>query len=140
MVKRFADVQVGEELPPLTNLMTQEIINRYAKVTGDYNPIHVDPDFAKNTQFGTTIAHGVISVSYLFQALTNWLGTGALRGTKMRITFLSPVRPGDTVTAKGKVLEKRQETGHGVAACELWIENQQGQRCILIETDLALST
>jgi len=138
VVRGFADIQVGEEVPPITNLMTQEIINRYAQVTGDHNPIHVDPEFAKNTQFGGTIAHGVISVSYIFQALVNWLGTGTLRGTKMRVTFLNPVRPGDTVTAKGKVLDKRQENGRGVAACELWIENQQQQRCILIEADVAL--
>lgn len=137
MARSYAELEIGEELPPVSRLMTQETINRYADVSGDHNPIHVDPEFAKNTMFGGTIAHGIISLSFVFQALTDWLGRADLDGSKMRITFVNPVRPGDKVTAKGTVTDKKEAAGRKLATCELWIENQRQERCIVVEAEVA---
>ncbi len=137
MARSYGEIQVGEELPPVSRLVTQETINQYADVTGDHNPIHVDPEFAKKTMFGGPIAHGVISLSFVFQALTDWLGRAALDRSKIRITFISPVRPGDTVTARGTVSDKREAEGRKLAVCELWLENQRQERCIVVEAEVA---
>jgi len=137
MARSYTQIAVGEELPPVSRLMTQETINRYADVSGDHNPIHVDPEFAKNTMFGGTIAHGIISLSFVFQALTDWLGRADLDRSKLRITFVNPVRPGDTVTAKGTVAAKNEVEGRKLATCELWIENQRQDRCIVVEAEVA---
>jgi acyl dehydratase len=47
-------LSVGEALPALTKLVTQEMINRWAEVSGDFNPLHVDPDFGKTTSEPTS--------------------------------------------------------------------------------------
>ncbi len=49
--------QVGDQLPKIEKLVTQAQIGRYARASGDFNPIHVDHDFAAKSQFGGTIAH-----------------------------------------------------------------------------------
>jgi len=56
-------IGIGEALPPLMKRVTQEMINRWAEVSGDFNPLHVDPDFGKTIFFGTNIAHGPLTLS-----------------------------------------------------------------------------
>ena len=79
----------------------QAAIEKYAKITNDYNPIHVDPEFAKNTPFGDVIAHGTMSLSLIWQSATKTFGKEAVARAKMDIRFSKPVRNGDTVTAGG---------------------------------------
>lgn len=76
-------------------------IQKYAKITNDYNPIHVDPEFAKNTPFGDVIAHGTMSLSLIWQSATRSFGKDAVAVAKLNIRFSKPVRNGDTVTAGG---------------------------------------
>ncbi len=54
--------------------LTQEKINRYARAGGDGNPLHTDPEFAARTQFGGTIAHGLLVLSYLSEMMTAAFG------------------------------------------------------------------
>lgn len=136
MARAFSEIQNGEDMSPVTRLMTQQRIDRYADVVDDHNPLHCDPEFGKTTIFGSSVAHGVISLSFAFQTLTDWLGRAALDGSKMRVTFLNPVRPGETVTARGKVIEKRETEDGSFAACELWVENEREQRCVFIQADV----
>lgn len=78
-----------------------EAIAKYAKITNDYNPIHMDPEFAKKTPFGDVIAHGTMSLSLIWQAATRTFGKEAVSRAKMNVRFSKPVRNGDTVTAGG---------------------------------------
>ena len=128
----FASVNVGDEIPPVSAPMSQEKMNTYADVSGDYNPINVDVEFAKNTMFKGTIAHGVLSLNYIYQALIEWSGgSWPFNGGGLDIAFINPVRPGDTVTAKGKVIEKKTEDGKNKVFLDMWAENQNGQKCIV---------
>ena len=61
---RFADLQVGQSAER-TKLMTESLINAYAELTGDFSPVHIDEAAAAKTRFGTRIAHGMLSVSFL---------------------------------------------------------------------------
>ncbi len=79
-----------------------EAIQKYAKITDDFNPIHVDPEFAKKTPFGDVIAHGTMSLSLIWQSATRTLGKEAVAGAKMNVRFSKPVRNGDIVTAGGE--------------------------------------
>lgn len=124
-------VQIGDEVKPVVRDVTQEKINRWAKVSGDFNPLHVDPEFAKSTMFGGTISHGPMSIAFLSDMMARWLGTGWTSGGHLEVTFLGPVRPGDTVTARGKVIEKQEEDDKERVLCEVFCENQKGEKVIV---------
>jgi acyl dehydratase len=86
---------VGEVLSE--TLITQEQIDRYADLSGDFNPIHVDPDFGRDTEFGSTIAHGPIPLGLIFQAIESGRGSKWIGGLTLDARFVGPTRPGDRV-------------------------------------------
>ena len=93
----------GMRLEGFERHITQEMIDAYAEASGDRNPLHVDPDFAKTTPYGGTIAHGMFTFTLVSQVMAdaNWLGWA--NGGEIEVAFLGPVRPGDTVRVSGSV-------------------------------------
>jgi len=126
-------IVAGTELGPLTRTVTQEVINDYALASGDTNPIHVDPGFAARSQFGGTIAHGMLVLSYLSTLLTRafglrWINTGTLK-----VRFRNPALSGATVTARGSIERVEQDNeGDGVqyAVCAVAVENAAAEPLI----------
>jgi acyl dehydratase len=117
----------GERIPDLTKHVTQEQINAYANVSGDHNPIHLDPAIARSVGLEGTIAHGMLSMAFLGQLVTGWLATQPSRGgwgKRLRVRFQAMVRPGDTLTCAGAL----GATEQGQQRIELWINNQRGER------------
>jgi 3-hydroxybutyryl-CoA dehydratase len=85
--------------PELTHLVGREMIDAYAGISGDYNPLHMDAEFAAASQFGTVIAHGPIGLQVMFQAVAEWLGADGLPvGVLIDVAYRGPVRIGDRVT------------------------------------------
>ena len=85
----------------VTDVVTQEAIDAYAELSGDFNPLHVDPEAAAASEFGGIIAHGPIALHAFFRAATAWLGTDAVpAGSDIRVTYRAPTRPGDQVTCR----------------------------------------
>lgn len=122
----FEDVDVGDALPPVAKLITHNQLVRYSGASGDFNPIHTDPDAANAAGLGGVIAHGLLSMAFLGQLMTDWAGDpGALK--QLHCRFSKMVRPGDTVTAKGTVAEKKVEQGEHLVSCKIWVENQRGE-------------
>ncbi len=119
-------LDVGTELAPVVRELTQEKINRYAQAGGDGNPLHTDPEFAARTQFGGTIAHGMLLLAYLSEMMTAEFGSAWVSGGRLKVRFKAPARPGDTVSAVGRVL--RVEGGRTV--CEVECRNQQGETLV----------
>lgn len=116
----------------VSQIISQEMLDRWAAVSVDYNPLHVDPDFAKDSQFGSTIAHATLTITYILEMLTRWLGNGWLRGGKLGgIKFIAPVLPGDTITAGGKVISKKVQNGKAILECEVWLQKQDGSKAII---------
>lgn len=107
-------------------------IAHYARLTDDYNPIHVDPDFAATTPMGGVIAHGMLSMNLIWQALAASLGPAGCEGVTLEIRFTRPVRPGDTVTAGG-----RRIAGATPPAYEVWVTDQTGTPVIAGTAQLA---
>lgn len=58
-------LELGSLLPPVSRQLSQEKIDRYAKASGDHNPLHTDPEFAAGTDFKGTIAHGKIGRAHV---------------------------------------------------------------------------
>ena len=99
-------VRTGDRLPVLHKRMTQEIIDSWADVSGDYNPLHTDPDFAAATRFGGTIAHGHLALAWLCELLLEWAGVSWLEGGELlNVRFVAPVRPGEHYEVSGSVTE-----------------------------------
>jgi 3-hydroxybutyryl-CoA dehydratase len=130
MVKTFEQLKEGDELPPVRKVVTQEKINQYAAASGDFNPLHVDPEFAKGTFYKGTIAHGLLSLAYISEMMAASFAKGWLAGGKLTVSFLAPVRPGDTITAKGTVKAKKEGEGRRIVVCEVSCENQRGEKVV----------
>jgi 3-hydroxybutyryl-CoA dehydratase len=101
--------------------VTQEVINRFADVSGDFNPVHVDPEYAAASQFKGVIAHGILSAAHISAVLGTQLpGPGSIY-LGQTLKFRAPVRPGDKVvticTVKEVILEKNRV--HLVTICKV---------------------
>ncbi len=126
----MADFNVGDTLPEVRGTVTQDTINAYAEVSADYNPLHVDPEFARTSEFGGTIAHGPLALCFIFQLLTRHFPRGWPEGATLRATYLGPVRPGDQIVARGQVTG-RTESAEGVQLqVEATCENQRGEKVL----------
>ena len=102
--KTFADLAVGMTYSTEHTVTEQDVLD-FARVSGDHNPIHLDEEYAKTTVFGTRVAHGALTASYVSAILGNDLpGPGAIF-TDMSMTFKRPVKLGDTVKATAEVAE-----------------------------------
>ncbi len=113
------------ETATLAKTITQSDIEQFAKLVGDMNPVHVDPDFAKKTRFGRPIAHGMWGLSLISAVLgTKLPGPGTIY-LSQTVKFRAPVFPGDTLTAKVKVLQVRQDKP--IITLETNCENQKGE-------------
>lgn len=93
----------------ITKTITDDDIRAYADLTGDDNPVHLDDEFAKTTRFGRRIAHGMLSAGLISAVLANKLpGTGTVY-LSQSLSFVAPVYPGDTVTARVTVTKVRED-------------------------------
>ncbi|MCK0069098.1 MaoC family dehydratase [Kordiimonas laminariae] len=100
----FEDISEGMR-ESMSYLVTEEMVNMFAVVSGDHNPVHVNADYAAGTQFKERIAHGALSSSFISAVLgTKLPGPGAIYMSQS-VKFLAPVKFGDTVKAEVSVLE-----------------------------------
>lgn len=125
-------LDAGAELAPVVKEITQEKINRYALAGGDGNPLHTEPQFAARTMFGGTIAHGLLLLAYLSEMMTVAFGRAWLSGGRLKVRFKAPARPGDTVSAVGRVV--RAEGRRTV--CEVECRNQRDEVLVSGETEV----
>jgi len=69
----FESINTGQALPPLTKHVTVEQIRQYAEASGDRNPIHLDETFARSAGLPGVIAHGMLTMAFANQMVTDWL-------------------------------------------------------------------
>ena len=126
----FDDVEAGQEWDSDGRTVTQADLVNFAGLSGDFNPIHMDHEFAKTTPFGQPIAHGllVFAISSGLSVQCPLMRTLAFMNIR-EWHFRGPVFIGDTIRVRSKVLEK-QARGHGRRGLITWqrqITNQQGK-------------
>src|SRR5690348_11553761 len=139
--KKAPEAPQGEPIPTLEKHVTQPQIDAYADVSGDYNPIHINADAARAVGLDGTIAHGMLSMAFLGQMLTDWLTALPDPGgwvARLRVRFQAMVRPGDTITCHGVLVGDASATEAGRRRLEVWIDNQHGERVITGDADVAL--
>jgi acyl dehydratase len=123
----WEDVAEGTELPPVVKNPTTQQLVMYAGASGDYYQIHYDQGFAKNNGLDDVILHGALKNAFLGQLVTKWMG---LEGVLKRLAcqYRGMDIPGSPVTAKGVVTRKYHEHGAHMVDCEIWLENEDGDK------------
>ena len=119
----------GEQLPVLVRHVDQPTIDAYAKASGDFNPIHVDPDYARTGPFGRTVAHGLMTLAFVAEMLNDWSGGAFDETGEIDIAFIGPVFAGDTVEVTGVVEDMVERDGVQCARIKLLV--RAGERQIL---------
>ncbi len=123
---------IGDVLESKSLTVTQDLINEYAHICGDYNTLHVDVEGMKDHPlFGGTIAHGTINVEPVLQAIcaiqkTTW----PIEGTTIDLQFRAPVKPGDTISSKLTVKDIKTEGEKTILICDMVISNDKGTDCV----------
>ena len=134
----FEDVSVGEELPPLHKQIDLPRMMAYGAATWDFIRVHYDADYARELGFPGPFVDGQMLGAFLAQHVQDWAGPGAfLRKLGFRNRVM--VYPGDSLVCSGVVTGVYREHNdpstisgqrQGIAECDLWIENQRGERVV----------
>ena len=133
---RFEELAVGQTAT-IRKTISESDINAYAGLTGDFNPVHVDAEYAARSRFGSRIAHGMLTAGLVSHVLGMRLpGTGAIYlGQTLR--FTAPVRAGDTIEARAEVVElvpaKRRVRLKTICQNQLGEKVLEGEALMMIE-------
>jgi len=139
--KYFEDLSPGDTFVTPARTVTETDVVLFAGLSGDYNPIHTDREFCRETPFGRPIAHGLLTLSILTGLLER---TGIHEGTIIalrrvqNLEFLKPVFPGDTIRGEIKVLEKEQRERSGMVRFHMSGINQKGEIVVKLTYDVLL--
>lgn len=124
--RRFEDVQVGDQIPPITFNLTVERIIEYAAAVWQFHPIHHNTRFAQKTGAPDMYANNTVVQGWIERTVREYIGLDG------RIRRVGPVRirtfscPGDTVVTRGTVKRTWQEGGRNYLELELLAEHQRG--------------
>jgi acyl dehydratase len=125
------EFKLGDVFESAARTITEADIVAFASLSGDWNPLHTDAEFAKTTPFGQRIAHGLLGLS-----VASGLGQaqGIMEGTLlaflgMEWSFKGPIFIGDTIRQRGTVIEKieSKQAERGVMKWKVEILNQKNE-------------
>ena len=125
----FEEFTVGQVVKTLSRTVSEDAIFSFAGLTGDYNQIHTDAEYAKTTQFGQRVAHGLLGLSIATGLI---MRTGFLEGTVLAFReiqdwkFVKPIFIGDTIHALLTVSEMKPlpRIGAGALIASVEVRNQ----------------
>lgn len=121
----FDAIKVGQRLPDLLSPpISRTTLALYAGASGDYNPNHVDSDFARAAGMGDVFAHGMLSMAYLGRLLTGWAAQQQIRHFDVR--FVSIARVDDSIRCSGEVSEKIEYNREKLVSVRLQAVDQHG--------------
>jgi 3-hydroxybutyryl-CoA dehydratase len=99
-------------------------IQRFAVLSDDFNPIHVDREFAARSELGGIVAHGPMSLGLLWRVLASSLGLQTLQSLTLDVRFRRPVRENDRIVAGGQLRAEHPAT------YDVWVKNQDAETVI----------
>ena len=129
MGRVFAEFEIGQRFVTPGRTITEADIGSFAGLTGDYNPVHTDEEFASATDFGGRIAHGPMGIGMAFglAARLDLIDGTAVALLGVNWDFRAPTRAGDTIHAVIDVVEARavNNPDHGLVELSITLVNQQ---------------
>lgn len=121
------DLQIGEKFST-SKQITDEVVRAFAELSGDFNPIHIDEEFAKTTRFGKRIAHGMISGALLSAVLGYEFRERKIVYLSQTMRFVAPTFVDDTITATATVVKIREDKP--VVTLRTVCTNQNGETTV----------
>ena len=128
--KDITKFKSGDRIPPLRiDKVSRKLLKTYAEASGDFNPIHLDSDFAKQSGLPNIIAHGMLVMSYIGRMLTNTFPQNTL--TDFNSLFVSMTQLNEKITCTGKIIKKNiDKHGNIIYALQLKVVNENGEERI----------
>ncbi|WP_039881089.1 MaoC family dehydratase [Urinicoccus massiliensis] len=123
----YDEIKIGDEAE-ISKVVTEEDIQKFSEVSLDTNPLHLDEEFAGKTIFKKRIAHGIIGASLISAVLGTKLPGVNTIYMSQTLNFLAPVYIGDEITARVKVVKKRDDKH--MIFFETVVVNQDGKKVI----------
>ena len=120
---RVSPVSAGQKASR-SMTVTSDIVQRYAELTGDFNPLHFDEEFASKTRLGRLISQGGIVVGLVHALVAMDLPGSGTVFTEQKWIFPAPVYIGDTITVEGRVTDWRESRNRG--EMEFVVVNEDG--------------
>ncbi len=122
----YEDVQVGDAIPKLVKSPLSHLqLVRYAGASGDFNPLHTDPKIGELVGVGGIIGHGMLTMGFVGQLLSDYVGPTALR--KFGVRFKGMTRLDDVITCTGTITEKYEADGEARIAGKVQATDQNGE-------------
>jgi acyl dehydratase len=133
----FEDVRVGDDLPPVFRVPNRVQLFMYSAISWNLHRIHYDQDQAMSEGHPTVLVHGPLQGAFLGQYLTDW---SAPEGRLKKIGWSNRGRAlaDQPYIIKGQVKAKRTVDGEGLVDCEIWSENETGERLLVGSAAVAL--
>ncbi len=119
----------------VTVKVTDKMVKQFAEMSGDFNPIHMDEEYAKTTRFGRRIAHGMISGALISRALAMELGGEGIY-LSQTLKFLKPIFIDDEVIVELYVASVREQKG--IASLETTVKKTSGE--LVVKGDAMIMT
>ena len=129
----------GDALPTVQKSVTQERIRAYAEASGDFNPIHLDQEFAEASRFGIIIAHGMMVAASISEMMSMAFRERWAENGRLKLRFRAPVLMGDNVTASGSVKRIREGPEGREIVCAVRVERQTGEAAITGDATVTVS-
>ncbi|MCH2503581.1 MAG: MaoC family dehydratase N-terminal domain-containing protein [Dehalococcoidia bacterium] len=127
--RRFEDIQIGDEITPLVKEIGMARMMAYGAATWDFIRLHYDADYARELGFESPFVDGQMMGGFLTQHVQDWAGPGAfLRKLAFRNRVMA--YPGDSLTCHGVVTDVSSTEEGGMVECDLWMENQRGEKVV----------
>ncbi len=121
----YEDVQVGDAIPKLVKSPISHLqLVRYAGASGDFNPLHTDPKIGELVGLGGIIGHGMLTMGFVGQMLSDYAGPMALR--KFGVRFKGMTRLDDVITCTGTISEKYEADGEARITGKVQAADQNG--------------
>ncbi len=131
MLDDITQFEVGDQLSPLIiNKITKKSLNRYARASGDYNPIHLDKDFAQKYGLPNVIVHGMLVMSYLGRMLTNTFPQATI--VDFSSQFISMTHINEKLSCAGKIIKKTTDfSGNIIYKIQLKVVSDNNEKRII---------
>jgi 3-hydroxybutyryl-CoA dehydratase len=125
--RAFADMNIGDSAE-FSKTVTESDIITFAGLTGDFNPMHINVEYAKQSIFKERIAHGMLSAGFISTVLGTELPGPNSIYLGQDLKFTAPVKIGDTITARATIMEKREDKR--ILKLATVVTNQHGETVI----------
>lgn len=129
--KYFEDFAIGDEFTSPGRTITEADVVMFAALTGDYNRIHTDAEYMKDSIFGERIAHGMLGLAIVngLKYRTDYDADGVIAFLGLTWKFAGPIRFGDTIHTVVRIISKRETSkpDRGIIVQAIQLLNQRGE-------------